>query len=138
MTNTTTRTLAIDIDAGDTAYLDLADRLIDHIDEMPSGEDGSAQEQYKESLRARLDVLLDAGADLTEFADIVLDNADDTTAMAAGADALHDLSWLDTDDTLAVLDTDIVLLDIDRPTALATARVLAAEALFDITGRVAR
>lgn len=49
-----------------------------------------------------------------------------------------DLSWLDTDDTLAALPTDIALLDTDRPRALATARVLSAEVLFDISGRVAR
>jgi hypothetical protein len=51
------------------AHLALAITLLDHLDDLPSGEDGSRQEQRKDSLRAELDALLDTGADLVEFAE---------------------------------------------------------------------
>jgi len=46
---------------------------------------------------------------------------------------------LDTGDTTPVLDTRLTLLAVDRKTALATARTLAAEVVSNVrTGRVTR
>lgn len=50
----------------------------------------------------------------------------------------HTLRHLDTGETGPVLDTRIQVLDTDRSAALDTARAKSAEALTDITGRVAR
>lgn len=115
----------------------LADAIRDRIDEMPSGTIN--QEQAKDSLHARLDALLADGGDLIEFADIVLDNADDPTAMDALADALHDLKvGLDTGELTQHQPIHIGLLTADRATALTIAREASAYALYEITGQVAR
>ena len=54
------------VDTADATYVALATALIAHLDEMG---DGPTDERYVDGLRAELDILLDAGADLTAFAD---------------------------------------------------------------------
>jgi hypothetical protein len=83
-----------EVDAGDTAYLAQAEALIAHLEEMGDNASTVTVEQYVEGLRAQLDSLLDAGADLAAFAeeldldidapDLDVDYAEVDTSMYAG------------------------------------------------------
>jgi hypothetical protein len=103
----------------------LANAITDQIDDLPSGDDGSRLEQYKDSLRAQFDALLDA-------------HAPDAELLAFADQHDIDLPGLDTGEPTLNPPIHIGLLTADPATALATALAESAEALFDIPGRVAR